>query len=98
MTYDEWLVIKEQCAYLLNAMESISKNGDAYCAEDELFRACTRESRSLTFNRFRADKVKLVQTGCLHQEAVSLAMQRTLRPRRSKLVAKTNMLRYRRSA
>ena len=31
------------------------------------------------------------------QEAVSLAMQRTLRPRRSKLVAKTNLLRYRRS-
>ncbi len=77
MTYNERLAIKEQCAYLLNAMENISKNGDAYCAEDELFRACTRESKSLTFNRFRADKAKLVQAGFLHQEGQHIYAKQT---------------------
>ena len=77
MTYNEQAAIRKQCAYQLNAMEDINKNGDVYCTEDELFRSCTHERRGLSFNRFRADKAQLMQAGFLHQEGQHIYAQQT---------------------
>ena len=37
----------KQGQYILDAMESISKNGDAYCSDETLYRCCRRMNKSL---------------------------------------------------
>ena len=39
-TNDEKREIEEKAKYILTAMDDIGKNGDAYCTDEQLFRAC----------------------------------------------------------
>ena len=52
--------------------------------------------RNLLYTAISRAKKEVILVGS--REAVSLAMKRTPYPRKSMLVAKTNLLRYRRSA
>lgn len=52
--------------------------------------------RNLLYTAISRAKKEVILVGS--REAMSLAMKRTPYPRKSMLVAKTNMLRYRRSA
>ena len=63
--------------YILTAMDDIGKNGDAYCTDEQLFRASKAVRPSLTGQRYRTDKALLLQAGFLHQEGYHLYAKRT---------------------
>ena len=67
----------KQGQYILDAMESISKNGDAYCSDETLYRCCRRMNKSLTLERYRADKAALLRANDLHIEGLRIYTQRT---------------------
>ena len=76
-TNDEKREIKEKAKYILTAMDDIGKNGDAYCTDEQLFRASKTVRPSLTGQRYRTDKALLLQAGFLHQEGYHLYAKRT---------------------
>ena len=55
-TNDEKREIEEKAKYILTAMDDIGKNGDAYCTDEQLFRASKAVRPSLTGQRYRTDK------------------------------------------
>ena len=67
----------KQGQYILDAMESISKNGDAYCSDETLYRCCRRMNKSLTLERYRTDKAALLRANDLHIEGLRIYTQRT---------------------
>ena len=67
----------KQGQYILDAMESISMNGDAYCSDETLYRCCRRMDKNLTPDRYRADKVALLRANDLHTEGLRIYTQRT---------------------
>lgn len=75
LTNDEKREIEEKAKYILTAMDDIGKNGDAYCTDEQLFRASKAVRPSLTGQRYRTDKALLLQAGFLHQEGVSSVCQ-----------------------
>ena len=76
-TNDEKREIEEKAKYILTAMDDIGKNGDAYCTDEQLFRASKAVRPSLTGQRYRTDKALLLQAGFLHQEGYHLYAKRT---------------------
>ena len=76
-TNDEKREIEEKAKYILTAMDDIGKNGDAYCTDEQLFRASKAVRPSLTGQRYRTDKALLLQAGFLHQEEYHLYVKRT---------------------
>ena len=76
-TNDEKREIEEKAKYILTAMDDIGKNGDAYCTDEQLFRASKTVRPSLTGQRYRTDKALLLQAGFLHQEGYHLYAKRT---------------------
>ena len=76
-TNDEKREIEEKAKYILAAMDDIGKNGDAYCTDEQLFRASKTVRPSLTGQRYRTDKALLLQAGFLHQEGYHLYAKRT---------------------
>ena len=73
---DKW-EIKENGKYILTAMDTIGKNGDAYCTDEQLFRVSKAVRPSLTGQQYRSDKALLLQADFLHQEGYHLYAQRT---------------------
>lgn len=76
-TDEEKWEIKENGKYILTAMDTIGKNGDAYCTDEQLFRASKAVRPSLTGQQYRSDKALLLQADFLHQEGYHLYAQRT---------------------
>ena len=76
-TNDEKREIEEKAKYILTAMDDIGKNGDAYCTDEQLFRASKTVRPSLTGQRYRTEKALLLQAGFLHQEGYHLYAKRT---------------------
>ena len=76
-TNDEKREIEEKAKYILTARDDIGKNGDAYCTDEQLFRASKAVRPSLTGQRYRTDKALLLQAGFLHQEGYHLYAKRT---------------------
>ena len=76
-TNDEKREIEEKAKYILTAMDDIGKNGDAYCTDEQLFRASKAVRPSLTGQRYRTEKALLLQAGFLHQEGYHLYAKRT---------------------
>ena len=58
--------------YLLNAMEEMTMNGDAYVSSDQLYRFAKRSHKSLTYDQFRMDRAFLLKEGHLHLEGARL--------------------------
>ena len=76
-TNDEKREIEEKAKYILTAMDDIGKNGDAYCTDEQMFRASKAVRPSLTGQRYRTEKALLLQAGFLHQEGYHLYAKRT---------------------
>ena len=62
----------KQGQYILDAMQSICMNGDAFCSDQTLYNCCRRNNRYLTLDRYRADKAALLQEGDLHTEGLRI--------------------------
>ena len=58
--------------YLLNAMEEMTMNGDAYVSSDQLYRFSKRNHKALTYDQFRADRAFLLKEGLLRLEGSRL--------------------------
>ena len=58
--------------YLLNAMEKMTMNGDAYVSSDQLYRFARRSHKALTYDQFRSDRAFLLKEGFLHLEGTRL--------------------------
>ena len=76
-TDEEKWEIKENGKYILTAMDTIGKNGDAYCTDESLFRVSKTVRPDLTKQQFYMDKSLLLQAAFLHQEGCHLYAQRT---------------------
>ena len=77
LTDEEKWEIKENGKYILTAMNTIGKNGDAYCTDESLFRVSKKVRPDLTKQQFYTDKSLLLQAAFLHQEGCHLYAQRT---------------------
>lgn len=77
LTDEEKWEIRVKGKYILTAMDDIGKNGDAYCTDEQLFRASKAVRPSLTGQQYRSDKALLLQADFLHQEGYHLYAQRT---------------------
>ena len=77
LTDEEKWEIKENGKYILTAMDTIGKNGDAYCTDESLFRVSKTVRPDLTKQQFYTDKSLLLQAAFLHQEGCHLYAQRT---------------------
>ena len=93
LTYDERKEIKNRAQYILNAMDDIGKNGDAYCTDEHLFCASKRGNPGITAQQYRTDKVCLLQAGFLHQEGYHLYAQRTWEYEKVAAVCLANIMR-----
>ena len=51
-TDEEKWEIKETGKYILTAMDTIGKNGDAYCTDETLFRVCNSVRPELNKQQF----------------------------------------------
>lgn len=58
--------------YLLNAMEELTMNGDAYVSSDQLYRFSRRNHKALTYDQFRSDRAFLLGEGFLRLEGSRL--------------------------
>ena len=58
--------------YLLNAMEEMTMNGDAYVTSDQLYRFAKRSHKALTYDQFWSDRAFLLREGHLHLEGTRL--------------------------
>ena len=58
--------------YLLNAMEEMTMNGDAYVSSDQLYRFAKRSHKAMTYDQFRSDRAFLLKEGFLRLEGTRL--------------------------
>ena len=58
--------------YLLNAMEEMTMNGDAYVSSDQLYCFAKRSHKAMTYDQFRADRAFLLKEGFLRLEGSRL--------------------------
>ena len=58
--------------YLLDDLEALTMNGDAYVSSDQLYRFSKRSHKALTYDQFRADRAFLLKEGRLHLEGTRL--------------------------
>ena len=65
--------------YVLRAMEDHCLNGDAYVAEDVLYRRCKERQRGLSYATFKADLAEQIRLGYIHPEGSHLYINRTWR-------------------
>lgn len=65
-------------AYILNALEQHSLNGDAYVLFDEAYRICCPDHQ-VTFKVFLDDLMFLIKSGALHREGSHLYLEKTYR-------------------
>ena len=72
MTNGERLAIRKQAHYILDALEAISKSGDAFCSDERLFRACKASKAEFTAAQYRTDKALLTQAGFLRMEGTRI--------------------------
>ena len=79
--------------YILDALETITLNGDAYTDEDSLYRGCRSQNGRLTAQIFRGDKQFLLDEGILHREGTRLYLRKTWRYECSAAKALANILR-----
>ena len=63
--------------YLLNVMNQMEKNGDTYCDDEYLYRACCRENNRLTYEQYRRDKNNLIRQQMLYLEGRRIYLKRT---------------------
>ena len=77
LTDEEKWEIRVKGKYILTAMDTIGKNGDAYCTDEILFRVSKSVRPDLTKQQFYTDKSLLLQAAFLHQEGCHLYAQRT---------------------
>ena len=63
-TNDEKREIEEKAKYILTAMDDIGKNGDAYCTDEQLFRASKAVRPSLTGQRTHGPRRAWEKPGC----------------------------------
>ena len=61
-----------QGQYLLDSMEALTMNGDAYISSDQLYRFAKRNHKAMTYDQFRSDRVFLLKEGFLHLEGTRL--------------------------
>ena len=61
-----------QGQYLLDSMETLTMNGDAYVSGDQLYRFSKRNHKTLTYDQFRADRAFLLKEGLLRLEGSRL--------------------------
>ena len=61
-----------QGQYLLDSMEALTMNGDAYVSSDQLYRFARRNHKALTYDQFREDRAFLLREGRLHLEGTRL--------------------------
>lgn len=61
-----------QGQYLLDSIEALTMNGDAYVSSDQLYRFAKRSHKALTYDQFRADRAFLRKEGFLHLEGARL--------------------------
>ena len=61
-----------QGQYLLDSMEEMTMNGDAYVSSDQLYRFAKRSHKSLTYDQFRMDRAFLLKEGHLHLEGARI--------------------------
>ena len=77
MTHEEKRQIYRQGKYILETLENITMNGDAYCGSDFLFQRCQHDWKNLSAARFAQDKAALIRAEYLHQEGYHIYDQRT---------------------
>ena len=65
--------------YVLRAMEDHCLNGDAYVAEDVLYRRCKERQRGLSYETFKADLAEQIWLGHMHSAGSRLYTKRTWR-------------------
>lgn len=58
--------------YLLDSMEALTMNGDAYVSSDQLYRFAKRSHKAMTYDQFRSDRAFLLKEGFLHLEGTRL--------------------------
>lgn len=61
-----------QGQYLLDSIEALTMNGDAYVSSDQLYRIAKRSHKALTYDQFRADRAFLLKEGFLYLEGSRL--------------------------
>lgn len=61
-----------QGQYLLDDMETLTMNGDAYVSSDQLYRFSRRNHKALTYDQFRSNRAFLLREGHLHLEGTRL--------------------------
>ena len=61
-----------QGQYLLDSMEELTMNGDAYVSSDQLYRLAKRSHKALTYDQFWADRAFLLKEGFLRLEGSRL--------------------------
>jgi len=65
--------------YMLDGLKEITLNGDAYVSIEQLYTACKRQRKSLSWDAFSSDKAYLLREGYLHQEGRRLYLTKTWR-------------------
>jgi len=65
--------------YIVIALEEHCLNGDAYTAEDALYKMCERKNPDLTRTVFQADLQELLRLGILHDDSGRLYLSDTWR-------------------
>lgn len=58
--------------YLLDDMDALTMNGNAYVSSDQLYRFSRRNYKTLTYDQFRSDRAFLLKEGFLHLEGARL--------------------------
>lgn len=65
--------------YMLDALNCITRCGDAYVSTEQLYKACQRHKKALCWDSFKVDKAFLLREGYLRQEGQRLYSARTWR-------------------
>ena len=76
-----------QGQYLLDSMETLTMNGDAYVSGDQLYRFSKRNHKALTYDQFRADRAFCSKRGSCAWKGVDFTEKtsgnmKTLLPKR----------------
>jgi ATP-dependent exoDNAse (exonuclease V) alpha subunit len=65
--------------YMLDVLNEITLNGDAYVSSEQLYTACKRQRKALSWDAFSSDKAYLLREAYLHQEGRRLYLTKTWR-------------------
>ena len=65
--------------YVLQALEDICLNGDAYVTEDILYKRCQEKQKGLSYETFKLDLAEQIRLGYIYPEGSRLYAKRTWR-------------------